>query len=269
MNAPEQWRIADFVRFIAGGSRGRVAMAMLVAYFDESGISDNDVVALIGGAVSYVDHWSLLEAPWNNVLKQYGVHTFHAVDCEHGSKEFKHIRRDIRESIRNGVANELSKIPIQGIVSAVYRKDWESAPEEVKRLSMDDPFYFVLNFCLQQVSSWSMEYANGDRVSLVFAKQQQYNKNTADLHAGYLSAASRWPGIGAISFEEPKFLVPLQAADLIAYEAYRYAVAHRNSSVPTSPDRAWKYLVGGGNFAMSFKVHDRASLQELAPSSGA
>lgn len=273
MNAPRQWRIADFARFMAGGSGERVAMAMLVAYFDESGISDKDVVALMGGAVSYVDHWSLLEAPWNNVLRpynQYGVHTFHAVDCEHGESEFKNpqLSRGIRDSIRNGVAQELAKIPVQGIVSAVYREDWASAPDEVRALSMGDPFYFVLNFCLQQVSSWSKEYAGGDRVNLVFAKQQKYNANTQSLHANYLAAANRWPGIGAIFFEEPKFLVPLQAADLIAYESYRFAVAHKKSNVPEAPNRAWKYLVGGGNLAMSFKVHDRASLQELVPSSG-
>lgn len=235
---------------------------MLVGYFDESGTSDKDPIVLVGGAVADSILWSRIEVRWREKLAEFGLSSYHAVDCENRWGEFQKFERGIREALTNYFSALLSEVEGQGFGSAVVRKDWRDwAPDAVRQRCNDDPFYFSLELCFQQISRWSVEHVGGEPVALVFAEHQQYSPRIESIHRAYQNARERWPGIGSISFAKPELVVEIQAADLLCYEMFRFA------NRPEDPQRkTWQNIErGSGNLALSYLFHDAETLQQLAP----
>jgi Protein of unknown function (DUF3800) len=260
---PESISVNDFAKAVIGGC-GLKVIAMLFAYFDESGTSDHEDVALIGGAIADLAFWDQLEAPWKKILRSFGINTYHATDCENRRGEFEPFERPIRDAITAGLAIELAKVPLQGFGSGVYREDFKFCPAEIRKNCQDDPMLMCFELCMQQVSSWSRQYAGSEPVNLVFAKHQKYQRHDQEIHAKYLSRAETWGrGIGSIAFADPAQLVQLQAADLLSYESFRFACEQRKGKPSNTANRpVWKYI-SEGERPISLMLHDLESLQKL------
>src|SRR5690349_5004620 len=125
---------------------------MLVAYFDESGTTDADDIALYGGAVADTLAWAELERPWKKKLREFELSEYHAVDCEAGRREFARYQRPIREAITRYLASQLGSLRGVAFGSGVFRTDWDDAPREIKIECDDDPVIFSLAFCFQHIS---------------------------------------------------------------------------------------------------------------------
>src|SRR5712692_10062926 len=87
------WSIIEFSRFACGlGPEGYIAM--LVAYFDESGTHGREAeVTTIAGLVGDSIEWSRLELPWKKRLAEIPsnlgkITTFHATDCAGKTGDF-------------------------------------------------------------------------------------------------------------------------------------------------------------------------------------
>src|SRR5579862_1904797 len=199
MLTPNCWPISDFVKSVQG-REGPVAV--LVAYFDESGISRNDKVALVGGAATRSVIWSRLEKPWKKNLATSQVAWFHATDCENRTNEFEHLERPLRDSLVRALSTELAKLGPQCFGSAVYRDAWMFASDLVRAKSFDDPYFFCFELCLQQIADWSNNCADGEPVALVFANQLEYQNRAIEIHKMYQEARGKYSSIGSISFSE-------------------------------------------------------------------
>lgn len=261
------WPIMEFTRSIQGAASKHGAVAVLVGYFDESGISKQDPLVLVAGAVADSVIWSRLELPWKEHLGTTRVDWFHAVDCEHGEGEFKHIDRPFRQSLVYALSRELGSLRPQCFGSGLFRDDWQFVADIVRRRTGDDPFYFCFELCLQQISEWSRTYADGEPVALVFAQHQKYRNRAEQLHSYYQRYQSanehRITGIGSITFADPRRVIPLQAADLVAYEIYRNRVDSKaETDLPMRP--SLKNLEKSGT-SLSLILHDANSLANIGP----
>ena len=264
------WSIAEFARAIHGPNSKHKAIAVLVGYFDESGIGARDKLTTVSGIVADSVIWGRLERPWRKGLGPSGptpgVKWFHSVACEHGEGQFARIDEPFRSALVYRLSTELGKLPGQGFASGVVRDDWQFAPDALKRRNLNDPYFFALELCLQQISSYSKSHCDGEPIALVFAKQQQYQAGANRLHDFYQSASHLhgFSGIGSISWSEPRLIVPLQAADMLAYEVYRYWLSQRGlDAAPMRP--ALKNIEREGQLSISFTLHDKDTLPDLLP----
>jgi hypothetical protein len=225
---------------------------VLAGYFDESGTSDSDTHVLIGGAIADTVLWSRIERRWRDKLSEYGLSMYHAVDAEWRNDEFERYQKPIRDALTNFFSKLLAEVQGQAFGSAINRATWRNyAPDKLKALCSNDPYFMAFELALQQISSWSEEFIGGEPVAIVFARQQQYQARAAEIHARYLAAQEKWPGIGSLTFAEPKQLIELQAADLLCYELQRFA------KCSTEQRKTWTNLgEGTGQMAVSFMVYD-------------
>ena len=194
------WPIEEFAQSVLGSASKHKAVAVLVGYFDESGISANDHIALTGGAVADSMTWASIERPWKKWLSagqfcEREISCFHAVDCEHGQREFFPMERPLREALSDKLSDEIGKIQPRCFAAGVVRKDWGYANAELKAAVADNPFYLTVALCMEQISNWSQEFADGEPVAMVFARQKEFNAATAAIHSEYFGD---FPGIGAI-----------------------------------------------------------------------
>jgi hypothetical protein len=71
-------------------------------------------------------------------------------------------------------------------------------------------------------------------------------------------------GIGSITFADPKFVIPLQIADMIAYELFRFSAKNPQGGDVERP--VLKNLEKSeGRVTISLMTHDRQSLEGLMP----
>ena len=65
---------------------------MLRGYCDES-YDDKQQVYSVAGYVAKDREWSALSRNWKNRNLKDGIDCFHATDCEHGTRDFTHLRK--------------------------------------------------------------------------------------------------------------------------------------------------------------------------------
>lgn len=211
------WPISEFAQSI--GARN---LAMLVAYFDESGTHGNKSKAVcISGFVGTSTEWARLEKPWSEHLLTLGVSTFHASECEAGTGEFFGKHRGLRESLANGLTIEIAKRNIALITTAVLVDDWNKCASHELKERFKTPYHFCFEFVMHKIDKWSRANVGGEPVALVFADQEQFKERAKIIHDLYFDSKQNFR-LGSLTFAKPQCVIPLQAADLSSYEAYQW-----------------------------------------------
>lgn len=194
---------------------------MLAGYFDESGTSDRDVYALYGGIVADTVIWSRIEVRWLKKLTEFGIEQYHAAELENRLGDFQPYSRGIRDALTNYFSALVSEIECQAFGVAILRDDWNAlVPEHGKREFGYDPLLLAAAALMQRISLWSEQCMNSEPVALVFARHKTLTPALEIIHATL--RAKKLPGLGSISFAQPADLVPLQVADMFAYELRKY-----------------------------------------------
>jgi Protein of unknown function (DUF3800) len=254
--SPRGWSIEEFAASVCGGQSKHKAVAV-IGYFDESGTSSNQKIAMYGGMVAKASEWATIEDEWRAKLAEYDLSEYHASLCENGWKEFSKLRKPIRESLTNYFSTLVSRVRGHAIGSSVSHKAWQDlVPEKIKTNYGGDPLYFAAANLMQRISVWSVEHNDGEPVALMFATHTKHDARLAQLHADFLDS-KQWPGLGTILFGEPKLLVPMQTADLICYELKRQL---------THPDESRAARItfkNSGRIGMHFYGFDDSALPAL------
>jgi hypothetical protein len=122
--------------------------------------------------------------------------------------------------------NVLASKNLVGIASVVRIDDWDTSADEFVRSRYLTPAYLALEHCVQQALSLARtatEERTGavERVSFVFDLRDHQAARCNELAASYQRG---WPNsewFEGISFANVQNVLPLQAADMLAYETYR------------------------------------------------
>lgn len=239
------WSIEEFAASVCGGQSKHKAVAV-IGYFDESGTSRADTLAMYGGMVARASDWASIEEEWRKKLAEYGLTKYHAAHCEHRLEEFEGFERPIRDSLTNYFSRLIARIPGQAFGAAIRYDSWDKlVPEGIKQNYGDDPLYFSAALAFQQISVWSTERNDGEPVALIFATHQKHNAPISQMLADF-KASKQWPWLGTISFADPELFVQVQAADLICYEMKRVYTHPKESRQAAENFRA------GGKMGMNF-----------------
>jgi len=218
--------IADLARLLHARDNPWKAMAMLQAYFDESGIDGGSRVVAAGGCLATEQTWTTVESNWVAELNRFKdngfpIAAFHSVDCEHGNGDFIGIQREIRQSFPPRLAATLPQQKVLLLWSAVVKDDWDAATDDAFREVYTDPFYFCFEHCARTISQWSMAVAGSREVAVMYSENKQYKGRIEAIWTAY-SRAGTTGNLKSFSTGSYKDYVPLQVADLVAYECLRY-----------------------------------------------
>lgn len=198
----------------------------LEAYNDESYEPHRDFV--IGAYVAPALEWLKLEAPWRQTLSDAGLREFRARDCEQGDNEFRD-RRDRRE-LQERFIGLIGSVDVVGFAVRIDLHAYEAFYERVKAsLPREKHRYFeaypkVFEMQLQFVLEFAADkHPTAERINFVFDEQDEFAGRAADLYAMHRTnpALAHRDRLGAMTHGVSSDLVPLQAADVLAYEVHR------------------------------------------------
>lgn len=197
-------------------------MAILYAYFDESGKKgDHPVVTFTGVCVSQFKLANFDDA-WNTLLRQYGLPYLHMAKASrlkenNGPKMPRNQTFDERTNALMPFADCINENLEMGLVQALDVKGFNSLSEAAKvgLGSPDDPYYIAFSNGLMEV----VNYVHGDdRISLICDDDAETAWNCYTHYRGVKRAHEEIrEKIVSLSFADDESFPALQAADMVAF----------------------------------------------------
>lgn len=221
---------------------------MLKAFFDESGTHAGSPFIVVAGYVSMLSQWAQFEREWREVLTEYGIlkedgsGNFHMTDFENRSLQpdgvFSHIdkgRGNVLISKLVAIINRRVHTSI-GVVIPISDYNEVICTDEYRNVC-GSPYSLAVLACITLVGKWAESYSYKESVYCAFEDRVGHKFEILD---GY-DKAKQNPEIinrlhldGIVFCNKKKFL-PLQAADMFAYEVWKN---NRNHLLePNRPDR--------------------------------
>jgi hypothetical protein len=190
---------------------------VLKIYMDESGVHDGSPAVTVAAYVARPSVWQDFTKEWNRTKRP--IEVFHAVDCAQLTGEFKGWGEVDRDAF---VARLLPVIPrhrIAGFVIGIYMPAFVQAIDavpEVREL-FGSPYDACFQWCVQRI----IDFHNRARSSGRLAFFHEVNDSQAECQRSF-SEIKADPKITSremtLAFAAKGDAVPLQAADVLAYE---------------------------------------------------
>lgn len=260
------WPIREFAGAVCGFGSPNPLLAMLVAYFDESGIHDHSKVVSVAGLLADTSEWARLEQPWREQLSRPWLPKnlwFHAYECEEGVEQFDGIQRPVREALANGLTNAILDRSMAFIGGSVFREDWERCTPQAFRNRFADPYDFCFEFAIQHVAEYVSEHFPGEFAAVVVAVPQDSRRLYVEKIHDLYQRSGAYPALGSLSFNRPQTLIQLQAADLVAFEHYQQLLLRWKYGREGMPRRPNFQKMINSSLPVQSGFHDCKSLERL------
>lgn len=207
--------------------KGAALMPMLAIYCDDSGTHPDSRSAAVAGYISNVAQWVLFTKEWKRVLYQFGIDQMHRADLEALRGGFapkygwdSNRRKDLLERLHS-IIRRRTKVAVG---TSVIKQDFEEVmPDHLKEM-YGGVYGWCAHCCLVYARVWceKPQRQYGDPIEFTFEAgttgQGQVQKMFDNLRKSPIYRKDF--RIGNVSFHG-KTVIPLQAADVIAYEVFK------------------------------------------------
>lgn len=199
-------------------------IAVLFAYFDESGTDGLLGHTIISGFVASAQTWGAVQARWRDELARVGVWPFHCVECVGRNKAYQHFESR-EQSLEHLNALAAIVAPYDAIpIAASFSGDWKLVVEKHE----DDfahrypsAYSFCFEAVVEQLNRYSQRFWDSEPIAIIFSEQDQYSARAAEVYA-HFKHNGEWQNIIHCGYADPRRVVPLQVADMISWETRRY-----------------------------------------------
>jgi hypothetical protein len=198
-------------------------MALFHAYFDSSGTERDEWIIVTAGVVATEQKWSRFEQRWGAVLAKEGVTQFHMQEFAHAKGEFASWKGDEprRAAFLAALVREVKRGVNKSFIHGVVLPDYRELDRQYQLTETVGGPYSLSQFgCLYVAYRWLMAKKNPHDRAATFVER---GDTGIPGFRRYLKS-QHLPEPAFIPKVEPnsgKIWVPLQAADLIAYEFRR------------------------------------------------
>ena len=206
-------------------------MLMLTAYFDETGHADDPILNFAGMAGFVAPHakWLNFEDQWRDTLKNAGLlDPFHMKEFAHSTGQFKSWkeREDQRRLLFGRLIEIIRETKAKPIGAAVHLHAFKTLTA-TQQSQFRDPYYVCFQTCTRGAALEAVFEDPSEKVAMVYAFNKEYGSSNAKSGAEALWHAIKkyvtldcnlGSRMGSYASSTPRETLPLQAADLFAYE---------------------------------------------------
>lgn len=203
---------------------------MLWAYFDESGHEHQHGVVAIGGWIGSKAAFESFETDWALFLDRYGLVEFHARDIsQHYGPCAGWSQRRINALMSDAVTT-LTTHNLQGVSLAIKVPDYRRViePHEWLRKRYGSPYEMCCRMAIEAIYVFT---GQSQPLAVVFAQNEAYGAAIKRSEELYVNTKLCGGLVKSVSVADSDTL-PLQGADLVAYETFIYANSHFYGEVP-------------------------------------
>ena len=219
---------------------------------DKFGVHDGSPVVTVAAYLGRPRQWQKWTRAWNAAKRP--IRVFHAADCANLRGEFK----DWSETDRNElVARLLPTIPAAGVygcIVGINLREFETAMvgHDDLRKVFGTPYVACFHWAIQLIMNLGAEAGNNERMGFIH-EFNDYRREALEAFAWIKQHGNPTNRIVGLQFAEKHDYIPLQAADVLAYEG------NKRIRDPDRPERrAWTAL--GDIFAVQYGRENMADL---------
>jgi len=199
-------------------------MLMLTAYMDETGHSKDEKQKFNGmaGLITLAENWEYFERKWEKTLDEFHIPYIHMKENETmfagwPEDKLKELSAELWKVIKDSKA-----LPIGSIIPM----DDFRPLENKMRLYYGDPYFIAMQDCIKAagIPALPNPSAVDVRIAIVFSEQVEFKYQAQALFDAIMKQGT--PPTMRRKFDPPTFrdmrdFLPLQAADMVAYEVYK------------------------------------------------
>lgn len=232
-------------------------IAVLGAFFDDSGTHPDSPVVAIGGLLGTEAQWDEFAPRWDALVKEPlpgkpPIKKFGLSKLRGGYEQFRDYGRVERDQINTRFKNIILDVGLVTLAAAVDRHAWNELIIGPLKNEFGDSEEYCFVKCVDSTIATIRARKPGEQVYFFF---DQGRRPQLELWGRlYLAQSERYPEIAGISFAPVTEVVALQGADLIATETYQFAQAwlkdrENPQAHPQFQDFIYRDLSGGAILA--------------------
>lgn len=197
---------------------------MHIVYCDDSGTGPDQRTAVAAGFLGSTTQWERFNQQWQSLLAEYGIKQMHRADLESYVGEFRGWNGSRRTAFVRKAHAIIKKHTYIAVGTGVIKADFEEIMPQWAKELFGGAYGWCVNECLVHVGKWCEKLRNPykDRINWVFEAGTVGSGQVVEMLRN-LSQDPTWGQrlhIGQWSFDD-KDSLPLQAADVIAYEVFK------------------------------------------------
>jgi Protein of unknown function (DUF3800) len=255
---------------------------VLHAYLDDSGTHDSSPVCVVAGYFGSERHWTTFDAKWRAILDSFGIEEFHANKfwaCVEGANvtEFRGWDDAKCGSLIRSLLNLISESKrIYPVGCLVDMNEWKSLTRDERAFltgarydsasgSLKSPGAANKTYFLPFLTTIAdaLDHCNwGQLMHFTFDASKSFSAYALDYFQQIKATQmDNFRKMGEIFFADSKKATPVQAADLLAYEIYRYGIRKLEAgNARISPSTAMVYAMENARDRKSIPMYEKFSM---------
>jgi hypothetical protein len=188
-------------------------------YVDESGTHDGSPVMCVGGYIFSSERAIRLSKAWQRILDKYQLPYFRMSLCAPGkAPPFDKLNDNERIALVKELINVITNNMALGFAVSVSEEEFNRLVPEDRRIP--GPYAFCLRQCLVFAYSWIEQNNLADKMAFFFEAGHRDQSRANEMMNRMASSPvikDRYRYVGH-AFADKKEMLPLQAADLLAWQ---------------------------------------------------
>jgi hypothetical protein len=238
---------------------------MIAAYFDDSGThGEQSDIVLVAGLIGTEARMRDLDRNWKRHLDsplgglKEPIKRFHAYDCDNSIGEFNRWTRVETDYFRHLLRTVIIEADVAAYGMACSRKDYDQIVTGDIRSIIGNPEGFCINQCFVRAVGWAQANTFDPKMSFVFdGRPPDVQRYTGAVFDAFKRWAKPPPELIGCEFKNSAMTPPLQAADMIAWELYRYANAILRQGLAAPTQQELLHLKRNMNFDAQMALPER------------
>ena len=239
---------------------------VLTAYFDESGTHGGAELSVMAGFVGEARQWRKFESRTSKLFRRFGVDIFHSIDVKRTDKDFSGWRVDRKIEFLDEFKHIIYGTLERGFASILKEEDYlyYSNLAWSARTRKDSRYGLLFRASLASATEAAIAVPrwayNEPRLRVVLESGHRNESDALRLYEFFKEKfGDQAKPLAGLNFATKQACLPLAAADLFAYSAYREEVGRKPIGIPrraTESDASYK----GNAYRI---VIDRETLEAL------
>jgi hypothetical protein len=245
---------------------------MHAAYFDDSGTHDTSDVVLLAGVFGNQFQWQYFSELWATKLAdpspgKQPLTRFHMTECQTSRGEFAGWKRHETDFLVHELEQIIIRCGIWSHATAISRKAWDELIAGEFRDYVGDAEGFCIRDVYIRTLDWCRTKAAGSELAFVFddrPNREKENERIFRLFESFQTAYKGTPKLTSLTFHGSRETLPLQAADLIAWETYQHALDVLKNEATLAAPRRKQFAVLLNEGRLAFRIASRQAVQAIA-----
>lgn len=202
---------------------------MFQVYLDESADAKKEKIFVVAGWLGKADVWADFIPRWSDRIQREGLKSFHMTDCEARRQQFAGWDLQRKDQLVRDLTRIIDETDITACAAALgpheFKRVVAKYPVMQDEFWSGDAYFYLFTACALSVVHLIKEHPDTVSAAFVFDQQEKIAHKMLEGFRQMKNSKAipeQAKRLGSLTFVSRELAVPLQAADLLAYEIRKF-----------------------------------------------